>query len=341
MGSVDYVRSNSFWRVDRIMPLDVVGIGEVLIDFVGTEPGSYVDVPAFQKCFGGAPMNTLVGVARLGLKSGAITAVGDDPFGKFLISELQKNGVDTSHVKIKKGMRTTISFVANEPKTGERSFIFYRKPWVSGTADSSLTVEDLDLDYISNAKILHVSGFSLSQNPSRKTILAAVEYARSSGVQISFDPTLRLDVWNSIRTIRRIYAKMLRMSDIATFSQEEASFIFGTDDPEKAARKALRYGVEVVGIKMGSEGALLQRRTGEKSICPAYKVHAIDTTGAGDGWNAGLLVGLIKGWDLDKCLLVANAVGALVVTKHGAITALPYKDELKEFLKAHKIDVDV
>ncbi len=323
------------------MSLDVVGIGEVLIDFVGTEPGSYVDVPAFQKCFGGAPMNTIVGVARLGRKAGAITAVGEDPFGKFLIRELQRNGVDTSQVKIKRGMRTTITFVANEPETGERTFIFYRKPWVTGTADSSLSIEDIDLDYVSNTSVLHVSGFSLSQNPSRKAIFSAVKHARSSGVRVSFDPTLRLDVWNSARTIRRIYGKILRMSDIATFSQEEASFIFGTRDPEKAARKAFRYGVEIVGIKMGAEGAFLQRRTGEKSMLPAFKVRAVDTTGAGDGWNAGLLVGLIKGWDLHTCLSVANAVGALVVTKHGAITALPYKHELKRFLKTHEIDIDL
>jgi len=323
------------------MSLDVVGIGEVLIDFVGTEPGSYVDVPAFQKCFGGAPMNTLVGVARLGRRSGAITAVGEDPFGEFLIRELQKNGVDISQVKIKKGMRTTITFVANEPETGERSFIFYRKPWVTGTADSSLSIEDIDLDYISKASILHVSGFSLSQNPSRKTIFSAVKHARSTGVKVSFDPTLRLDVWNSTRTIKGIYGKMLRISDIATFSQEEASFILGTRDPEKAAKKAFRYGVEIVGIKMGSEGAFLQRRTGEKARFPAFKVHAVDTTGAGDGWNAGLLVGLIKDWDLHTCLSVANAVGALVVTKHGAITALPYKHELEKFLKAHKIKVEL
>jgi len=321
------------------MSLDVVGIGEVLIDFVGTEPSSYVDVPAFQKCFGGAPMNTLVGVARLGQRSGAITAVGEDPFGEFLIRELQRNGVDTSQVKIKRGMRTTITFVANEPETGERTFIFYRRPWVTGTADSSLSIEDIDLNYVSNASILHVSGFSLSQNPSRKTILTVAEHARSSGVQVSFDPTLRLDVWNSTMTIRRIYGKMLKISDIATFSQEEASFILGTRDPEKAAKKAFRYGIEIVGIKMGSEGAFLQRRTGEKLMLPAFKVRAVDTTGAGDGWNAGLLVGLIKGWDLHTCLSVANAVGALVVTKHGAITALPYKHELEEFLKAHKMNI--
>jgi len=323
------------------MALDVIGVGEVLIDFVGTEPGSYIEVPAFQKCFGGAPMNTIIGVSRLGCRSGAITAVGEDPFGEFLIREFERNGVDTSHVKIKRGMRTTITFVANEPETGERTFIFYRKPWVAGTADSSLTVEDIDPDYISDAKIVHVSGFSLSQNPSRKAVFTAIDYARSSDVKVSFDPTLRLDVWSSPRTIKRIYGRALRMADIATFSREEAEFIFGTSDPERAAKRAFKYGIEIVGIKMGIEGALLQKRTGEKEKIPAFKVHAIDTTGAGDGWNAGLLVGLVKGWDLHTCLLVANAVGALVVTKRGAITALPYKDELEKFLRSQNIGVNL
>ena len=103
-------------------------------------------------------MNTLVGIARLGSSTGAITAVGEDPFGQFLISELKENGVDTSRIRIKKGTRTTIAFVANEPKTGERSFIFYRKPWVKGTSDSAMSVNEIDLDYIAEAKILHVSG---------------------------------------------------------------------------------------------------------------------------------------------------------------------------------------
>jgi sugar/nucleoside kinase (ribokinase family) len=74
---------------------------------------------------------------------------------------------------------------------------------------------------------------------------------------------------------------------------------------------------------------------------PAFKVKAVDTTGAGDGWNAGLLVGQLKGWDLKTCVTIANAVGALVVTKRGAITALPYKNELNSFLKQHNVKLEV
>lgn len=312
-----------------------------MIDFIATEPVSYLEVAAFQKCFGGAPMNTLVGAARLGLSTGAVTAVGEDPFGQFLIEELKKNRVDTSHVSVKKGARTTMAFVANEPRTGERTFIFYRSPWVRGTADSMLSPEDIDLNYISNSSILHVSGFALSQNPSRRTILDTVKHARKMGVKVSFDPTLRVDVWNSEKTIRRIYGQMLKLSDVATFSREEAEFIFGTDNPEKAAETALKYGVNVVGIKLGKDGALLETKLGKPLYVPAFHVEAVDTTGAGDGWNAGLLTGLLKGWDLKTCVTVANAVGALVVTKRGAITALPYKDELNSFLKEHGMNLKV
>ncbi|MEM1602507.1 MAG: sugar kinase [Candidatus Bathyarchaeia archaeon] len=323
------------------MGLDAVGIGEVLIDFISAEPTSYVESTTFRKFFGGAPMNTLVGMARLGLSVGAITVVGDDPFGQFLLRELERNGVDISHVKIKKGVRTTLAFVVNEPETGERIFIFYRSPWVKRTSVDSLSPEDIDYKYVSSAKILHVSGFALSESLPRRAILNAVMYARESGVKVSFDPTLRLDVWRSEKTIKAIYSKMLRLSDIAMFSREEAEFTFGTSEPERAADKALKYGVEIVGIKLGERGSFVKSKDGRKVFAPAFKVKPVDTTGAGDGWNAGLLLGVIRGWDLEKCAKVANAVGALVVTRHGAITALPHREELNSFLREHEAGIEV
>lgn len=277
-----------------------------MVDFVADEPASYGEAPLFRRCFGGAPMNTLIGVSRLGSRAGAITAVGDGPFDRFLIDELEKNGVDTSLVRVKKGVRTTISFVATEPESGERAFLFYRRPWVRGTTDSALSVEDLDLGYISEAAILHVSGFALSQNPARRAVLRAAEHAKKEGVMVSFDPTLRVDVWSSGRTLRRLYSQMLKLSDIATFSREEAAYIFRTNDAEKAAEAALKRGVGVVGMKLGRDGALLETRGGERAYLPAFEVEAVDTTGAGDGWNAGLLVGLLRGWDLKTCLTVAK-----------------------------------
>jgi len=319
----------------------VVAIGEVLVDFVSTKPGPCIKVPAFEKCFGGAPMNTIVGVSRLGIKAGAIAAVGDDPFGQFLIKELERNKVDVSQVKVKRVKRTTIAFVANDPKSGERTFFFYRKPWTGETSDSSLEPSDIDLNYITKAEILHVSGFALSQDPCREAVFKAIAHARKSGVKVSFDPTLRIDVWDSEAALRETYSRALRLSDIAVFSREEAEFIFGTGEAEVAARKALRYGVAFVGIKLGENGSYIVSKDGKSVRRPAFGVKAVDTTGAGDGWNAGLLVGLCRGWDLEKCATVANAIGALVVTRRGAITALPYKQELRAFLKRTHTKIEI
>ena len=228
------------------------------------------------------------------------------------------------------------------PATGERSFMFYRKPWISGTADTSLEVKDIDESYISGARILHVSGFSLSQNPCRNAVFKCISYAKKAGVRVSFDPTLRIDVWDSLSVLRKTYDKALKSSNIASFSKEAAEFIFQTEDPEEAAHRALEYGIEVVGIKLGEEGSMIFSDTGEKVELPAFKVKPVDTTGAGDGWNAGLLVGLIKNWDLKKCITVANAIGALTVTRRGAITALPNGEELQKFLRDEaKINIEI
>jgi len=259
----------------------VIAIGEILIDFVSSKPGPYIEAPAFEKCFGGAPMNTIVGVSRLGVSAGAIAAVGEDPFGQFLLEELKRNKVDVSQVKVKKGRRTTITFVANEPISGERTFLFYRKPWTSETADSALEPSDIDPSYIAKADILHVSGFALSQNPCREAIFKAINCARKTGVKVSFDPTLRVDVWDSIATLRKTYSRALRLSDIATFSKEEAEFIFGTSETEEAARRALRYGIRIVGIKLGEKGSYIISKDGTRAQAPAFRVKAVDTTGAG------------------------------------------------------------
>lgn len=318
----------------------IIGIGEALIDFIGVENASFDETTTFKKCFGGSPMNTIIGVARLGVEAGAIAAVGDDSFGKFILAEFKKNNVDTSHIKIKKGVRTTLAFIVNDPVRGWIC-IFYRSPWLKHTSDSLLSPKDIDYDYISKSRILHVSGFALSQNPGRQALFKAVRYAKKAGVDVSFDPTLRLDVWRSENILRKTYVQMLRLADIATFSREEAEFAFGTSNPREAAEKALKYGVRIVGIKLGSEGSFLKVRSGREVSAPAFKVNVVDVTGAGDGWNAGLLVSLCKGLEIEHCIKVANAVGALVVTKPGAITALPYRDDLNRFLYENNVEISL
>jgi len=310
---------------------EIIGIGEILVDFVALEQGFHVNVPSFLKRLGGAPMKCMIVAKKLGVETGVIAAVGNDPFGDFLISELKKNGVDITRVK-RKNARTTITFIANDPNTGEKSFLFYREPWVKGTADNLLSPGDIDEEYIAQAKILHISGFAMSQEPSREAVFRAIDIAAKNKVQISFDPTLRLDVWNNQDEINEVYSKVLKKVDIAMFSREEAAFILGELDPLKAAKKALEYGLKIVGIKIGGEGSLILKDTGKGIKASAFQIEPVDTTGAGDAWNAAFLVGLIKGWGLEKCILFANAAGAHACMHKGATEGIPTLPELEKFV---------
>lgn len=309
----------------------IVSIGEAIVDLIAVQPGLHNETEAFQKFLGGAPLNTAIGAARLGCPTGVVTALGADMFGRFIAETLKANEVDTRNVVFRKGLRTSLAFVSNDAHTGERHFMFYRKPWAE-TADSSLDYTDFSQEYIRSAEILHISGFALSQEPSRSAILRVVEEAKKKGITISLDPTLRLDVWNSVDEMQAVYEKAIGLADIASFSQEETEELLKTSNPSAAAETAIKHGVKIVGLKRGGKGSVLAIDDGTYIEADPVRVQPVDTTGAGDAWNAALLVGLVEKWPLEACPVIANAVGALVVTARGAITAMPTREQLRGFL---------
>jgi fructokinase len=318
--------------------VDIVAIGEILVDFIPVEPGKYLQVPAFEKCFGGAPFNYAVAAARLGAKVGAIAAVGIDPFGEFLLETLRSNNVDVSELKTKKA-RTTLAFVVSEP-SGERSFFFYRKPWAE-TADTLLSPSDINPAYLRGAKILHYSGVALSHSPERDAIRRAVEETRASGGFISYDPNIRLDLWGSASELRAVNDEAMRTADIILLAKDEAELLFGTSDPQRVSAKIRKEcHPRYVAVKLGDEGSYVEDESGKVVSKPAFNIEVVDTTGAGDGWAAGFEFGLVNGLSLETCVTVANAVGALTVTKRGAITALPTRAELDNFLKERGIPAE-
>lgn len=314
-----------------------MAMGEILVEFIPAEQGEYVVVSAFERCFGGAPLNYAVAAARLGANVGALTAVGADPGGEFLLEVLRKNGIDTSQVKVKKA-RTTLSFVVPGP-SGERSFFFYRWPWAE-TADTLLSPGDIDPNYLRRVKILHYSGVALSHSPERDAISYAVERVRASGGLVSYDPNVRSDLWASAEELRSMNDEAMKCADIILLNDHEAELLFGMSDPRRvAAEIKRRYHPRYVAVKLGDKGSYVENESGKAVSKPAFKVKVVDTTGAGDGWDGGFEFGLVKGLSLETCVTVANAVGALNVTKRGAITALPTLVELKNFLKERGIVV--
>ncbi len=308
---------------------ELLAVGEILVDMIPEQVGDYTKVKTFLKCFGGAPFNTAVGAARLGASVGAICAVGHDEFGRFLVETLRENGVNTSGV-VTKTARTSLAFVLRKER-GEREFFFYRRPWAQ-TADTLLSPSDLNPSHFRGVKILHYSGVALSHRPCREAVERAVKLAKREGARVAFDPNIRADLWENTEELRKVYDRAMRQADILLLAREEAEWLFGTSKPKEVEEAVTKYHPEFLCLKLGEDGCYVSSKD-RKIREPSFKVRVKDTTGAGDAWAAGFEVGLLRGLELEDCARIANAVGALCVTKIGAITSLPTLSEVRKFLK--------
>lgn len=298
----------------------VIALGEILIDFIALDAGKSEDVSGFLKMPGGAPANFCVALARLGASAGMVTKVGDDPFGRYLAGVLKKEKVDTSQVKFCDA-KTGIAFVFLS-KAGERSFLFYR----DATSDFMLSPQDISADYFSNARVFHFSSAMLMSPLTSEVLFKAIKIAKKKGVKVSFDPNLRRG--HPLPGDR--LEKALRETDYILLTDDEARELTGKKDNKRAA-EALLENAEIVALKMGARGSYLTDGD-EHAYARPFRVKSVDTTGAGDGYDAGFVYGILKGWNLRKTGTFANAVGALVTTKKGAMTALPTKKEVDEFI---------
>jgi len=315
--------------------IEVYSIGEILVDMIFKSEvmeGGIVEVH-----FGGAPANVAVGVARLGHKAGFIGAVGSDSFGDFLVRTLRENGVDASLVKVKKA-RTTLAIVTVDP-SGERRFFFYRKPWTE-TADTMLTPDDVPLEMLKQSKIIHFTGFSMSQPPFSSTVEKFLDYAVSNKLLVSYDPTFREDIWFSKEDFLRKHDIALRHANIVSLSIDEIQAIYGSIDYRKIVEKLFSSypNINVIAVRLGSKGAYVKNRFEGEVYRDAFKVRAVDTTGAGDAWTAAFLVSyVLERIDLENAIIFANAVAAIKCTGYGAITALPNREKVKQFLEENNI----
>ena len=304
---------------------DVVTLGELLVDFVPTVSGvGLIDAPAFKKAAGGAPANVAAGLARLGISAGFMGKVGDDAFGHFLARTLEDAGVDSSRLRFCNTARTALAFVSLR-SDGEREFMFYRHP----SADMLYAPEDVDDEYIRCAKVLHYGSVSLIGEPSRGATLGAVETAKRASLTISYDPNLRLSLWPDAAKAKEGIMLGWPLAEVIKVSEEELAFLSGTDDLDTAVQELWHADLRLLVITRGKSGCryVTPRYSGE---VPGFRVKAVDSTGAGDGFVAGLLKGLIRHPSADQnetqlaaICRYANAVGALTTTERGAIPALP------------------
>ncbi|MBK8021659.1 MAG: carbohydrate kinase [Chloroflexi bacterium] len=313
--------------------MSVVSMGELLIDFVALESGVTVgEASGFVKAPGGAPANVACAVARLGMGSAFLGQVGDDPFGHHLEGVLRALKVDTSGLRFSNAARTMLAFVSLAAN-GERSFVFYRHP----SADMMMGPDDVAYDVIDSGKVFHYGSITLIGEPSRSATLAAIRHAAAQGLIISYDPNLRLSLWPDEATARAGLIGGLDYAHFLKISDDEVRFLTGGEDPTPLWRDNMR----LIAVTYGANGAILYPREGGRYVVPGFKVNSVDTTGAGDGFVAGMLVKLVErgGFDgLAEAEIVqmtrfANAVGAIATTAKGAIPALPERARVEAFLR--------
>ena len=315
---------------------DVLCLGEALIDMVPTRTGvGLAEAETFVKAAGGAPANVAVGLARLGVSSGFIGAVGDDPFGRFLADTLAHEGVAIDGLHVTKEAPTALA-VVSLGDDGDRDFIFYGHP----AAHTKLAPGDIDIATIRGAKLLHFGSISLISEPARAATLHAVDLAHRHGVRVSFDPNLRLGLWASAEAAREGIALGLSRANIVKLAEDEVRFLQGDScDLIEAARALWHPALELMAVTRGRRGCLWldSAQEGEE---PGFAVVAVDTTGAGDAFTAGLLAGLVAHRDLEmlyRTVLVrlvrfACAAGALATRMRGAIPALPDRAAVERLL---------
>lgn len=307
------------------MRVSIVSVGDANIDFIAPisffpKKGGEVLIDRLERRAGGSAANLSVAVSRIGLRSGFIGRVGADSFGHFLKDEFRKEKVDVSQLQVDEKVGTGLTFIL-VTEEGERTMFAFRG------ANAHLSANEIDMSYVQNAEAIHISGYSLLNDPQRGAALDAIKKVEEAGAFISFDPGIpaTIKIADRVRWV-------LKFVDLLFLNEIEVKLLTGIKNIEKAARSALKMGPKIVALKSGKKGCIVL--TKEKKIySPAFSVKVADTSGAGDAFDAGFLTGVIKGWDLKKAARFANAVGALSTMKVGARSALPNRREVKRFLR--------
>lgn len=306
---------------------EVVTLGETMVLFSPMQSGPLRYVHNFQKRIAGAESNVAIGICRLGHSSGWISKVGEDEFGKYLLREIQAEGVDVSRVKTTKLGPTGVMF-KEIGEARETKVYYYRR----GSAASLMTPEDLDPDYIKSAKILHLTGITPALSPNcLDTVREAIRIAKESGVMVSFDPNIRLKLWGK-EEAGRVLRELLPQVDLALPGLDEAEIIFGRSPVEQLLDSFLNLGVKLVVLKTGSQGCLAADATQTIAVNAFEVDRVVDPIGAGDAFAAGFLVGMLENKSLMESAKLANAMGAFAVTTAGDIEGLPDRVELEAFI---------
>lgn len=317
--------------------MDIICVGEILIDFISKDPGrSLAEVSAFGKHAGGAPANVAAGLAKLDIDVGFAGRVGADPFGRYLRGFMQEQGVEVSLLQTDNEHNTRLAFVELDTQS-DRSFEF----WERDPADIHLEHTDELLQATVSAKIVHFGSLALSSETGREKYFSLLDRLPRDVTISCFDPNYRAPLWKSELEAREVLNEFALKVQVLKLSEEEALFLADSGSIELAAEKLLQGKTVLVVITRGNEGCYLRTQT-ESVHVEGFQVETIDTTGCGDAFTAGLLSKILESditieeFSEEKLCSFgrfASATGAMTARQYGATHRLPGLSEVEKFLE--------
>lgn len=329
---------------------EIICMGRSSIDLYSSDIGApFPEITSFDAFVGGCPTNVCVGAQRLGARTALLTAVGEDPVGDFLERFLRTEGVETEFVRRKPGTRTSAVLLGIEPPD-RFPLVYYR----NGCADIELNIDDVLDTPIDRAGALLISGTGLSREPSRSATMLAARKARTAGTTVYLDLDFRADQWHDVRAFGVVIASVLPWIDVVLGTEEEVKAAALADqldvsishsqisaptvggDIEQAVRTLLAGGSETLVLKRGADGARIFLPDGQTMDVAAFSIEVVNLLGAGDAFAAGLMVARQQGCDWREAVRLANANGAIVVTRSGCANFMPTREEVTTFIRAQE-----
>jgi sugar/nucleoside kinase (ribokinase family) len=287
------------------MSIDVVTFGEAMMLLVADQPGPLERAQAFFKRTAGAETNAAIGLARLGLQVAWCSRLGTDSMGRYLLQSIQAEGIDCSHVVCDGTQRTGFMIKGRVEGGGDPEVEYHRKGSATGIY-SALSANCL------------------------ATSIASMAAMRKHGKTISFDPNLRPSLWASKEVMRETINSLAFLADWVLPGIEEGKLLTGKDTPEEIAKFYLDAGVSLVVIKLGAEGAYCATAQ-EAAYVPGFPVNqVVDTVGAGDGFAAGVISGMLEGLSVQNAVRRGAWIGARAVQVLGDTEGLPTRAQLAE-----------
>jgi len=316
--------------------LDVVCLGILVADMFAAplaEMPSAGELRVVEEIYpdtGGCAANTGVSLVKLGQKAALVGKVGDDVFGEFIIRDMAAKGLDTSGIRRSKTVGTSKTMII--PVIGEdRRFIH------TLGANADLAYEDIDLNLIARAKVLYVGGYLGLPKLNQESLARLLRFAKEQGLQTILDVIVPVGC-GDYRVATHL-ARALPYTDVFLPNDDEGRLLTGKTDPVAQAKCFLSYGCPNVVITMGERGTLAATHE-EMLRAPAFRVEVIDPSGSGDAFDAGYIFALLQGWNMQRTLTFASAIGASACTELGCTPGVFSLQEAEAFLAQDQLEIE-